>query len=139
MKEHSKLGRKTVHHLVPRIRIRDYYGDRLFLPKNKLKLWSAKHAFWHQLFGNRSINEIIRYLARVKKDNIRELLAWEIVFKQKTFKQARLLLIRVRNIIRKSYRNFEFDPLLKSKVKRCHKKPKKIRVDIFINRQFSHA
>jgi len=139
MKKHKNFGRKTVHHLVPRIRIRDYYGAGVSLPSNKLKIWEYKHICWHFLFKLKTINEVIAYLKKRNEPEYYKSSAWITLFKNKTPKQARNLLIRVRRAIRKKHQFFELDPMLKNKVKKYHKKLGAIYVDINLQRKFKSA
>ncbi len=143
MKNHRSLGHITVHHLVPRARIGDFYGTLFHLPKNKLKLWEFKHAAWHVLFKLRTISEIIAYLDKNKYPYGYGGAAWLLLFGNKTSKQARNLLIRVRRISRKRYMGLEFDELLKEKVKKYHKqyfkKDTVKRIDIYLNNRFRKA
>lgn len=53
--------RRSKHHLTPRSR---KGGDEA---SNLLVLWRDQHDVWHYLFGNRTIEEIIALLERVRK------------------------------------------------------------------------
>jgi hypothetical protein len=136
MKKHRSLGRITSHHLVPRVRIRDYYGAAFALPRNRIKLWELKHAAWHVLFRLKTINEIITYLGKRDRPYGYYGPAWKVVFGSKTSKQARSLLVRTRRIIRKKYEHFELDPMLRQKVKIYHKKLGQHIVNIHLNNRF---
>lgn len=116
MKNHKTLGHLSVHHLIPKKRLRDYYGLFFCLPNNKLRLWRVKHNAWHKLFKNRTINEIIKHLRNrnhliwgYKKKY------WRILFGNKNKTKARKLLVRMRNMIRKKYSYFELDKKFREK------------------------
>lgn len=71
MKWRDRLRRikrfRTKHHLTPRER----YKDGIRTPwgqdsdANILALWNEHHIAWHQLFKNRTLEEIIAVLTRV--------------------------------------------------------------------------
>lgn len=62
MKRKRKMRRTTRHHLTPKSR--NHSNSR---PYNLLSLWWEKHQAWHVLFGNRTLEEIIEVLLRVKR------------------------------------------------------------------------
>ncbi len=138
--KHKKLGRKTIHHMVPTRRLRDYYGAGVTLPRNKMMLWELRHMCWHFLFGLKTINEVIAYLNRRTNNKEKPFYyqnpAWEVLFKNKTPKEARNLLLRVRRKIRKKYEHFEFDPMLRDKVKKYHRNQGSLYVDLHLQRNF---
>lgn len=116
---HRYLGHMSSHHLIPRERIRSYYGETLTLPNNLLRLWRLKHDAWHILFGNKTLNEILKHLKKRSSDIYGyKTLTWKILFREKTKKEVFRLLLRVRRVIRKKYAFLEFDPKLKEKVDR---------------------
>ncbi len=121
-KKHPVYGYMSKHHLIPKHRLRIYYGETFRMPHNRLRLWRVRHDAWHTLFGNKTINEIIRYLGG-RVDGIRyyRKKPWQTLFKDLSAKSAKKLLIRTRNIIRKRYAHLEFDPKLRDKVKRIEK------------------
>ena len=49
------------HHLTPRSR------GGLSVPSNLLRLDIEKHDCWHKIFGNRTLDEVIRVLQRLKE------------------------------------------------------------------------
>lgn len=49
------------HHLCPKSR-----GGSMS-DSNLLKLWRDRHDMWHDLFGNRTLDEIIAVLVRIKR------------------------------------------------------------------------
>jgi len=55
-----KLKRPTKHHLRPRCR--NGNND----PANVLLLMNERHQAWHCLFGNRTLDEVIRVLQRIR-------------------------------------------------------------------------
>jgi hypothetical protein len=59
---HNNLGRRTLtkHHLIPKSR----GGNKS--EENLLQMWSDKHHLWHELWGNRTIDEIIVLLQKIK-------------------------------------------------------------------------
>lgn len=61
--DNHHLGKLTIHHLIPRFRLRVYYGTTFKMPGNKLKLRELRHAAWHVLFGSKTLNEVIGYLS----------------------------------------------------------------------------
>lgn len=117
MKKHKYFGPISIHHLVPRQRMKDYYGTAFHMPRNKLRLWRLRHDAWHVLFRNKTINEIIRYLGN-RPSRIYAYLSptWNILFRGKSRKQAQKLLIRMRDKIRAKYATLELDPCLQKKV-----------------------
>lgn len=123
MSKHKFLGRISVHHLVPRFRIKTFYGTSFHMPNNTIRLWRLRHDAWHVLFDNKSLNEVIRYLNK-KKENIYGYMgpAWKLLFREKTAKQARFLLIYARKRIRKRYAYLEFEQNLKIKIVKMYKK-----------------
>ena len=139
MKNHIYLGYISIHHLVPRQRMRDYYGTTFHMPKNKIRLWRLRHDAWHVLFRNKTINEIIRYLGnRVNKIYAYKTITWEILFGDKNNNQARKLLERMRAIIRKKYANLELDPKLRSKAQKIsHQKMNKVYGKIYLDQRFN--
>ena len=68
-KEDGK-GYLTRHHLIPKERIRkrtlkqNYTVDDY---EKVLRLWYKKHQYWHFLFGNLTLREIISILERIAK------------------------------------------------------------------------
>lgn len=56
----KKLGVLTKHHLLARSRGGESIMSNLF------RLDSYKHLAWHLLFGNKTLDEIIKLLQRVK-------------------------------------------------------------------------
>jgi len=85
------------------------------------------------LFKLKTINEIIAYLKNINNPYGYQGPAWKVLFGSKTSKQARNLLIRARRMIRKKYKNFELDPILKQKIKKYHKKMGQHVVNIYLN------
>lgn len=61
MKKYSR------HHIYPKSRHRELRGK---IPSNMLektiKMFHTKHEYWHLIFGNLTIDEIIELLIRVK-------------------------------------------------------------------------
>lgn len=56
------------HHLYPKSRIKDgSIRNCSVLYDYTLRLWRDKHSYWHFLFGNMSIEEIIICLQRIQK------------------------------------------------------------------------
>lgn len=102
-------GKKTEHHLVPRVRLRDASID--FLPHNTLRLYEIKHSIWHQFFGNLTINEIISLFKKpISFDTLLGTLEWQILFGgNKTRNQALALLVRMRRIVRKQFVRIELN------------------------------
>ncbi len=138
-KLHKHLGRKTVHHLIPRARLKDYYGTSFKMPRNRLKLWELKHSAWHVLFKNKTINEVIAYLRQKGQPYGYHGDAWKLLFKNKTKKQAARLLVRLRRIIRKRYQHLEFDPSLRTKVFRLYKKQHRPAGQYYLAIKFAQA
>lgn len=60
-RRHKRLWRvKTRHHLIPKSR------GGTNRPENLLTLnWEEHHQYWHKLFGNRTIEEVIEVLQRI--------------------------------------------------------------------------
>lgn len=137
--KHKNLGKITIHHLVPRVQLKDYYGVSFHLPKNKIKLWELKHAAWHVLFGIKTLNQIIRYLNCRNAPYGYGGAAWQIVFKNKTKKQAMNLLLRVRQMIRKQYAHLEFDPYLRGKVNFYYKRDGRTKGVLYLEKRFRPA
>ncbi len=137
--KHKQLGERNSHHLVPRVRIKDYYGTSFGLPKNRIKLWDLKHAAWHVLFKIKTINEIIRYLQCRNVPSGYQTMAWRIVFKDKTPKQAAALLLRVRRAVCKKYEHLEFDPYLKGKLNFFYKKQGLLSGQLYLLKRFKAA
>lgn len=141
MKKHSSMGRISIHHLVPRQRMKIYYGICFNMPKNKIRLWRLRHDAWHVLFGNKTLNEVINYLGQ-KTTTIYgyKSITWKIVFGEKTNRQARRLLVRVRRIIRKQYSHLELDPALKRKIIKIENLSKnRIYPTIYLHNRFKVA
>ncbi len=117
--KHPEYGHLTNHHLVPRSRIRNYYGASFKLPNNLMRLWRFRHNAWHVLFGTQTLNETIAYLKKEKhRVYAYEGKAWKVLFREKTWRQAMRLLLRAQRMIRNRYKDLEFDPSLKRKVHR---------------------
>lgn len=118
-KKHHRYGHMSKHHLIPKFRLRIYYGTTFRMPHNTLHLWRARHDAWHTLFGDKTINEIIRYLGgRVHTIRYYQEEPWKILFKNNSARKARKILIRARRMIRKQYAHLEFDPKLQQKIQR---------------------
>lgn len=139
MKKHSYLGEMSKHHLVPRQRMKDYYGISFSMPHNKIRLWRLRHDAWHILFGNKTLNEIIRYLGnRPSKIYAYQTLTWHILFGDKTRREARKLLCRMRTMIRGRYESFELDPALRTKVRRLTiARHHRTHAKIYLDQQFN--
>jgi len=60
-KKQLPKGVITKHHLIPKSR------GGLTNSKNLLRLDLQKHICWHKLFGNRTLDEVIAELQRVKR------------------------------------------------------------------------
>ena len=58
MKKRKK--RTNRHHLIPRSR------GGANLPNNLLTIGIERHEYWHKVFGNRTLDEVIRLLTRLK-------------------------------------------------------------------------
>ncbi len=117
--KHPQYGYMSKHHLIPKFRIRVYYGITFRMPHNTIRLWRKRHDAWHTLFGDKTINEIIRYLGgRVHTIQYYQQEPWKILFKNNSAHKAQKILIRARRMIRKQYAHLEFDPNLQSKVRR---------------------
>ena len=54
---------KNLHHLTPRSR-----GGKS-VPSNLLLIDIERHYFWHKLFGNRTLDEVISLLERLRRIN----------------------------------------------------------------------
>jgi hypothetical protein len=116
---HPQYGQLTNHHLIPRCRIKSYYGTSFTLPRNYIKLWRFRHDAWHVLFENKTLNEVIRYLKKKKSRTYGYRGdAWSVLFRKKTWAEALALLKRARRAIRGHYKCLEFDPSLKRKVQK---------------------
>lgn len=66
---HQK-GRITRHHLIPKERhkLKTASVNQANLHIDTvLKLWRDKHDYWHKLFGNMTLDEIIEVLQRIKR------------------------------------------------------------------------
>ncbi len=133
----EKTKSMSIHHLVPRQRLRDYYGMTFYLPENTLRLWRYRHDAWHVLFGNKTLNEIIRYLgSRPQKISGYKGIFWKQLFGEKNRTQAKKLLMRMRNIVRRAYSYFEFDPSLQKAILDVVKKNQRYFARIRLNKQF---
>lgn len=63
---HPKTGHcLSRHHLIPKSRKKDQKKIREI--KYVLKLWRDRHNYWHFLFKNMTLDEIIETLKRVKR------------------------------------------------------------------------
>ena len=61
---------KTKHHLIPKERIKDEtlkYNFSDYAYPRVLRLWRSKHNWWHLLFGNLTLEEIILVLQRIER------------------------------------------------------------------------
>lgn len=139
MRKHRYLGEMGAHHLVPQQRMKDYYGISFSMPYNKLKLWRLRHDAWHILFGNKTLNEIIRYLGnRPSKIYAYQTLTWHILFRDKTRREARKLLCRMRDRVRGRYNGLELDPALRIKVHRLTiARHHRTHARIYLDKQFN--
>jgi hypothetical protein len=138
---HAHLGHMSKHHLVPKQRMRDYYGGSFKMPNNILRLWRLKHDAWHVLFKQKTLNEILKYL-RKPIDQIYGYKSetWKILFKNNNRKDVYKILLRVRRMIRKRYAFLEFDPSLKKKIIRIeHVNKNRIFGRIYLDKKFSHT
>ncbi len=74
------------------------------IPSNILMLWRDSHDYWHMLFGNRTLDEILCFLL----NNSRELQrkkktpTWKKLFKEKTELHVYRILRRVKKIKHKA-------------------------------------
>ncbi len=139
-KRHPAYGYMSKHHLIPRQRLKDYYGDSFRMPHNTLRLWRLRHDAWHVLFRQRTINEVIQYLKK-RTDEIYayRTKTWQILFGNKSRNEARKLLIRMRRMKRGRYEHLELDPSLRTKVVNIRKKTKNHAFGrIQLDKQFSH-
>lgn len=137
-KKHPYLGYLSKHHLIPRQRLKDYYGNSFRMGGNILRLWRLRHDAWHVLFQQKTLNEIINYLHQ-RSDKIYgyQTPTWNVLFKSKTKNEAIKLLCRVRKIIRKKYAFLEFDPSLRAKVRQIEKvMNNKIFARIYLDKRF---
>ena len=65
-----KKKRTTRHHLTPksRLKFRTLYNDMSVVEYERiLRLYRDKHNAWHILFGNLTLEEIIKVLLRIKQ------------------------------------------------------------------------
>jgi hypothetical protein len=96
MTQHPKRGtHMSRHHLVPKIR-----GGHL-VPSNTLRLWRDNHNFWHQLFNNRTLPEVITFLHNYRSQELKrkyESPAWKKLFGDKTLKEVIIILKRIKRI-----------------------------------------
>ncbi len=121
---HPYLGPMSKHHLIPKQRIKEFYGEIYRLPYNLLKIWRFKHDAWHRLFNNKTLNEVIEYLDQSTRQIYNyNSTDWKILFKDMNQVRAQKLLLRVNRIIRKKdiYQEFDMElkrelPLLQSNV-----------------------
>jgi len=60
-KRMKKFRGRNYHHLVPKSRGGGYTAKNLLLMKIE------RHAMWHKLFGNRTLDEIIHLLIRLER------------------------------------------------------------------------
>ncbi len=105
---HREYGLLTNHHLVPRSRIRQYYGASFTLPNNLMKLWRLRHDSWHVLFRNKTLNETIAYLETKKsRAYAYQKTAWKTLFKEKSWHEVVQLLRRAQRMIRKEHSTLE--------------------------------
>jgi len=80
----------TKHHLIPKAR--NLKGT--YKAKNILMLWRDNHNYWHILFHNLTIQEILRNWKRLKfNENV-----FKKLFKEKTKDEAYKLLLRMYQI-----------------------------------------
>ena len=77
----------TRHHILAKER------QGVTVPHNILRLWSDKHASWHQIFNNRTIAEILQRFSLYRFYRNRP--QWKLIFGNKTDDQCKELLERV--------------------------------------------
>lgn len=125
-KLHPHLGIMSKHHLIPRQRLKKFYGKGFVMKNNILRLWRFRHDAWHILFRQMTLNETITYL-RQKKANAYgyNTVVWRVLFHDLTHAEAVRLLTRVGNIIRKKDSFVEFDATHSNRSKTCPKKKPK--------------
>lgn len=89
----------SIHHLKAKAR----GGTRK--PNNCLKLWRDNHSFWHILFNNSTLDEIISKLSQHKCKFIedvfmepRKYYAYQFLFKDKSIENVLKLLKRIRRM-----------------------------------------
>lgn len=61
------MSKKTRHHLIPKSRRSDYKRKQVCETSRVLLLWEERHKYWHALFKNMTLDEIILTLNRVKR------------------------------------------------------------------------
>lgn len=66
----KRLRRLTKHHLIPkeRVKLNTVPEDEIDRSYSKvLILWRNRHDYWHYLFGNLTIGEIVKVLQRIER------------------------------------------------------------------------
>lgn len=140
-KQHPFLGILTKHHLIPKQRLKQFYGKGFPMNNNIIRLWRFRHDAWHVLFRQMTLNEVIDYLTR-KNTNAYGYgtSVWQVLFHTLTPTEAIALLVRAGTQIRKSKDYAEFDVKLlpggkpykekKKKDKHGHSKKKRTHLKV---------
>lgn len=65
-----KTRQLTRHHLTPKQRVKEKTVDKdlsVYADVRILHLWREKHDYWHYLFHNLTLSEIISVLQRIER------------------------------------------------------------------------